>query len=68
MKIRQIRNATLIVNYAGTRFLIDHKEDYVFGWIPYRGHSALRDQRLPLFVRRDRVPFARFFHAVEQQP
>lgn len=23
MKIRQIRNATLIVNYAGTRFLID---------------------------------------------
>lgn len=49
---------------ARTRFLTVRKDDYVFGWLPYSGHSALRDHRLYLFVRRDRVPFAQAFHEV----
>lgn len=53
---------------ARTRFLTERSKDYVLGWIHYRGHSALRDRRLYIFIRRDRVPFAQFFNVVEQQP
>lgn len=53
---------------ARTRFLTLRKDEYVFGWLPYAGHAALRDQRLYLFVRRDRVPHARHFHPVAPLP
>ncbi len=46
---------------ARRRFLDEQSNRYVLGWIPYDGHAALRDRRLHLYIRRDRVPYAEGF-------
>ena len=50
---------------ARIRFLRENADRYVMGYLPYEGHAALRDGRLHLFIRRDRVPFATQFTPLE---
>lgn len=50
---------------ARIRFLRENADRYVMGYLPYEGHAALRDGRLHVFIRRDRVPFATQFTPLE---